>query len=151
MNSTGSAPTGPTSALDKYMDMVQSSMVCTPPASVEITSHPRAGRGLGRSTEASGSAWRDRRSMTEYQDQWLMQQAWVDGDVVAIDDGTWAIHGVIPVDGEVILTEFGTLEEAQAVLERIGDSGDRGASRGSATVPSGRRLHHHPQHQEDHS
>src|SRR3954469_16810873 len=128
------------------MDMVQSSTVRSGPASVEITGHPRAGQGLGCSTEATVSAWRDRRSMTEYQDQWLMQQAWVDGDVVAIDDGTWAIHGVIPVDGEVILAEFGTLEEAQAVLERIADAGDRGASSGSATVPCGRRVRHHLQH-----
>jgi hypothetical protein len=60
--------------------------------------------------------------MTEYRDQWLFQQARVDGDAVAIDDRTWAIHGVIPVDGEVILAEFSTLEEARAVLENIANS-----------------------------
>ena len=63
--------------------------------------------------------------MTDYPDQWLIQKARVDGDVVAIDDHTWAIHGAIPVDGQVILAEFATPEEAHAILQHIADGDQR--------------------------
>ena len=34
------------------------------------------------------------------------QHAHVDRDIVPIDTSTWAIHGLIAVDGEVIMAEF---------------------------------------------
>jgi adenylate cyclase len=40
----------------------------------------------------------------------------LDCDIIAIDDHTWAIHGSIPVNGEVIIAEFDRLEEAEEVL-----------------------------------
>src|SRR5581483_7611693 len=116
MNSATSAPTGPTSAFDRYMDMLGCCASAWRHASVEPTSPFR--RGLGCSTEATNARGRDRRTMTDYQEQWLMDQAWIDADVMAIDAHTWAIHGTIPVAGEVILAEFNTPEEAHALLDR---------------------------------
>jgi hypothetical protein len=42
-----------------------------------------------------------------------------DCDVIAIDAQTWAIHGSIPVDGDVILAEFERKEDAQVALELL--------------------------------
>jgi hypothetical protein len=44
----------------------------------------------------------------------------VAGDVLEVSIGVWAIHGSIPVDGEVILAEFTVLDEARSVLDRLG-------------------------------
>lgn len=52
-------------------------------------------------------------------DALLTQQARVAGDVLAVASDTWAIHGVIPVDGEVILAEYGSEAEARAVLDSL--------------------------------
>jgi hypothetical protein len=43
----------------------------------------------------------------------------VDCNLVPIDENTWAIHGSIAVDGNVILAEFGNREDAEAALVRI--------------------------------
>jgi hypothetical protein len=43
----------------------------------------------------------------------------VDRDIVQIDAQTWAIHGPIPVDGEVILAEFSNRSDAERALVRI--------------------------------
>lgn len=47
------------------------------------------------------------------------QHARVAGDVYAIDSRTWAIHGTILVDGEVIMAEFDQFEAAKATLEQL--------------------------------
>ena len=49
----------------------------------------------------------------------LVDEFRVAGDVAEIDATTWAIHGVIPVDGEVILAEFDTYDGAKVALDRI--------------------------------
>jgi len=41
------------------------------------------------------------------------------GDVAQISDDTWAIHGVIAVDGAVIMAEFTTYDEARTVLDQL--------------------------------
>jgi hypothetical protein len=41
------------------------------------------------------------------------------GDVAKISDDTWAIHGVIPVDGDSILAEFDSYDDARIVLEQL--------------------------------
>jgi hypothetical protein len=43
------------------------------------------------------------------------------GDIPQVGANTWAIHGVIPADGEVIIAEFDTYEQAKGVLNRIAD------------------------------
>lgn len=48
----------------------------------------------------------------------------VDCNVILIDEHTWAIHGTIAVDGNVILAEFDSQDEAEAALERIAAAGD---------------------------
>jgi hypothetical protein len=50
----------------------------------------------------------------------LEENASIDGDVLMISTGTWAIHGDIPVDGEILMAEFDTYEEARAVLDEVG-------------------------------
>jgi hypothetical protein len=36
-----------------------------------------------------------------------------------IGTGTWAIHGTIPVDGEVLMAEFDTQDEARDALGQL--------------------------------
>ena len=43
-------------------------------------------------------------------------------DIVRISDDTWAIYGDIPVDGEVILAEFGSYAEARNALDGLSTS-----------------------------
>lgn len=40
-------------------------------------------------------------------------------DVVEISHGTWAIHGVIPVDGDVLVAEFPTYDGARRALDAL--------------------------------
>jgi len=49
----------------------------------------------------------------------LEDNATIDGDVLKISTGTWAIHGTIPVDGEVLMAEFDTQDEAQEALDEL--------------------------------
>jgi hypothetical protein len=56
-------------------------------------------------------------------DALLLQQARLAGDLVQIDEGTWAIHATLPVDGEVIVAEFHQLSEARAILDHLPPDG----------------------------
>jgi hypothetical protein len=56
------------------------------------------------------------------------------GDVVEIDAHTWAIHGSIPVDGDVIMAEYDTLDQARDVLNYL-----LGAEQGPPTVDCSNR------------
>ena len=47
------------------------------------------------------------------------EHATIAGDVIEIDTHTWAIHGSIAVDGDVIMAEFDTEEHARHVLEEL--------------------------------
>lgn len=51
--------------------------------------------------------------------EFLAEDAEVAGDVAEIGSAAWVIHGHIPVDGDVILAEFGTFEEAKAALDDL--------------------------------
>ncbi len=46
-------------------------------------------------------------------------------DLFQMDAQMWAIHGYIPVDGEVILAEFDHRETAKAVLAQLAAAQDR--------------------------
>jgi hypothetical protein len=48
--------------------------------------------------------------------EFLAEHAEVAGDIAEIGSDAWVIHGHIPVDGDVIMAEFGTFEEASAAL-----------------------------------
>lgn len=43
----------------------------------------------------------------------------IEGDVIEVGTNTWAIHGVIPVDGGVLVAEYDTYDHARAVLDRL--------------------------------
>jgi hypothetical protein len=47
------------------------------------------------------------------------ENATIDGDVVEIDVHTWAIHGVIPVDGDVLMAEYDTYDQAKLALDSL--------------------------------
>ena len=49
------------------------------------------------------------------------EHATIAGDVVEIDTHTWAIHGSIAVDGDVIMAEFDSEEHARTVLGELSD------------------------------
>ena len=49
----------------------------------------------------------------------LGAHATVAGDLVEIDVDTWAIHGSIAVDGDVIMAEYDTRDEARRALEQL--------------------------------
>jgi hypothetical protein len=40
-------------------------------------------------------------------------------DLIPIDETTWAIHGSISVDGEVIVAEFHDRADAESALEQL--------------------------------
>jgi hypothetical protein len=45
-------------------------------------------------------------------------------DVVEIDEATWAIHGSIAVDGDILVAEFPNRADAEAALEEIAAAED---------------------------
>jgi hypothetical protein len=49
--------------------------------------------------------------------------ATIAGDVTEVAGHTWAIHGAIPVDGEVIMAEFDTYDHARVALDAVADEG----------------------------
>jgi hypothetical protein len=51
----------------------------------------------------------------------------VDCNLVQIDARTWAIHGTIAVDGEVILAEFSNKRDAETALEQLSAAESRTA------------------------
>ena len=46
----------------------------------------------------------------------------LDQGLFQMDAGMWAIHGYIPVDGEVILAEFDHRETASIVLRQLAEA-----------------------------
>jgi hypothetical protein len=58
-------------------------------------------------------------------DSILHQHPRFDHDLFQMDAQMWAIHGYIPVDGEVILAEFDDRETARAVLAQLAAAQDR--------------------------
>ncbi len=56
-------------------------------------------------------------------------------NVLRIDTDTWAIHGSIPVGGEVILAEFSAKEGAEAALDLLSAAGANHVGEVPATKP----------------
>jgi hypothetical protein len=59
------------------------------------------------------------RAQTEFLRRLLDADTPIAGDVVEVGTSTWAIHGSIPVDGEVILAEYATAEQARLALAML--------------------------------
>ncbi len=55
----------------------------------------------------------------QFLDELIRENPAIAGDVAKISDDTWAIRGVIPVDGDVILAEFDSYDEARIVLDQL--------------------------------
>ena len=47
------------------------------------------------------------------------EYASIAGHVVQVSDKLWAIHGFIPVDGDVLMAEFDSYDQATNVLQQI--------------------------------
>jgi hypothetical protein len=50
------------------------------------------------------------------------ENAWISPDIIPVGYGIWAIHGVIAVDGNVLMAEFWSYDDARRVLDRLHDS-----------------------------
>jgi hypothetical protein len=47
------------------------------------------------------------------------ENAWIAGDVLPLCQGLWGIHGVIAVDGDVLMAEFESEDVARTVLAQL--------------------------------
>jgi hypothetical protein len=52
-------------------------------------------------------------------EEMVEEHATIAGDVVEIDAHTWAIHGSIAVDGDVIMAEYESEAHARFVLDEL--------------------------------
>jgi hypothetical protein len=50
------------------------------------------------------------------------ENAAISGDILEIGLGLWGIHGFIAVDGDVLMAEFFSYEDARSVLDQLGYS-----------------------------
>ena len=55
--------------------------------------------------------------------QLVNDRATIAADVLEVDPHTWAIHGFIPVGGDVIMAEFETQDQAKKVLGKFSAPG----------------------------
>jgi hypothetical protein len=74
--------------------------------------------------------------------KWLLdERARVSGEVLEVHRDIWAIHGSIPVEGDVIMAEFAVREDATAVLDALGPNPEQptpGPFPGSSEGPDAR-------------
>ena len=49
----------------------------------------------------------------------IEEHATIAGDIIEVDPDTWAIHGSIAVDGEVLLAEYDTPDQARIALDKV--------------------------------
>jgi hypothetical protein len=73
-------------------------------------------------------------------DDLIEQHANIAGDIVEIGLDTWAIHGTIPADGNVLMASFEQQRDAMAVLHQLGpnvsDDAPLGDRQRDARVPT---------------
>jgi hypothetical protein len=53
------------------------------------------------------------------------ENASIAGDVLQVSEHLWAVHGYIAVDGDVLMGEFDSYEEATSVLKRLPERSHR--------------------------
>jgi hypothetical protein len=53
----------------------------------------------------------------------IEEHATVAGDIAEVGLNTWAIHGVIAMDGEVMMAAFASYEQARIVLDQLSAEG----------------------------
>jgi hypothetical protein len=54
------------------------------------------------------------------------ENASVSGNVLPVGDNLWAIHGFIPVDGDVLMAEFDSYDQATRTLDQLSPRSLRG-------------------------
>jgi hypothetical protein len=62
-----------------------------------------------------GNPFRQLQSLGEL----LEEHASLDGDVLEIRTDIWALHGVFPFAGQVLMAQFETYDEAKYVLDQV--------------------------------
>jgi hypothetical protein len=55
----------------------------------------------------------------EFLEELVEENASIAGDVLQVGTHLWAIHGFIAVDGDVLMAEFDSYEEATSTLEQL--------------------------------
>jgi len=55
----------------------------------------------------------------EFLEVLVEENASIAGDVVQLGEHLWAIHGFIPVDGDVLMAEFSSYDQATNILGRL--------------------------------
>ena len=55
----------------------------------------------------------------EFLETLVQENASIAGDVVQVREDLWVIHGFVPVDGDVLMAEFDTYDEAASVLDHL--------------------------------
>ena len=61
-------------------------------------------------------------------EQLVADRATIAGDVIELNEHTWAIHGSIAVDGDVIMAEYDSEQRADLALRELAeDTGAPGA------------------------
>jgi hypothetical protein len=75
------------------------------------------------SPEGDATANGPRQNTTEIQLEFLQilleENASIAGDVLQVSENLWAVHGFIPVDGDVLMAEFSSYDQATDVLGRL--------------------------------
>jgi hypothetical protein len=80
------------------------------------------GSGTGHGQEVESDMTNEGDGLDErlrFIEELVDEQATVAGDVLEIDDQTWAIHGSIAMDGDVIMAEFTREEDAVEALAAL--------------------------------
>jgi hypothetical protein len=49
----------------------------------------------------------------------------VDGQAMPVAPGLWAVHGVLAYEGDSLLAEFDTVDDARSALERVAEPNRR--------------------------
>jgi hypothetical protein len=55
----------------------------------------------------------------EFLEALVEENASIAGDVLQVGTSLWAIHGFIPVDGDVLMAEFDSYDQATNTLEQL--------------------------------
>ena len=79
----------------------------------------RVDRRASESEKAAGEPARRPDPALAFLEELIEEHATIAGDIIEIDSHTWAIHGFIAVDGEVIMAEYDTEEHVRIVLDEL--------------------------------
>jgi hypothetical protein len=71
--------------------------------------------GVSKMDQARGNTDRQLQFLQDL----LAENAWISGDVLQIYTGTWAVHGVIAVDGDVLMAAFDSDDDARRTLDQL--------------------------------